>query len=93
MSVGSKELDPHDRMLVTDKGTNLYRDSSRNAQSSFSNEWSRLHTRIAKAEGKDDTFRALFRLERLEINLAIGLEATRTYVIASAACSLHPAQG
>ena len=40
-------------MLLTDKGTSFYRDSSRNAQTSFANEWSRLRGRVAKAEGKD----------------------------------------
>lgn len=40
-------------MLLTSTGSNLYRDSSRNAQSSFSSKWSRLRSRVTKAEGKN----------------------------------------
>lgn len=44
---------PSDRMLLTQTGKPLFRDSSRNAQTSFANQWSRLLKRVAKHEGKD----------------------------------------
>jgi hypothetical protein len=47
-----RELKPSERMLVTKTGESLYRDSSRNAQTGFANEWSRLFRRVEKAEGK-----------------------------------------
>ena len=49
----NRELELAERILLTKTGANLYRDSSRNAQSAFSNEWSRLIKRVAKEEGKD----------------------------------------
>ncbi|TWU18882.1 hypothetical protein [Allorhodopirellula heiligendammensis] len=48
-----RPLKSSERMLLTSTGSNLYRDSSRNAQSSFSNKWSRLCSRVNKAEGKN----------------------------------------
>jgi hypothetical protein len=44
---------PTDRMLLTHTGKPLFRDSSRNAQTSFANQWSRLLKRVIKLEGKD----------------------------------------
>ena len=48
-----KQLLTSDRMLVSKTGEPLYRDSSRNAQTSFANQWSRLLIRVAKHEGDD----------------------------------------
>ena len=48
----SRELQPSERILLTSTGEPLYRDSSRNAQTSFANQWKRLLDRVLKAEGK-----------------------------------------
>jgi hypothetical protein len=79
-----RELKPSERMLLTDKGANLYRDSSRNAQSSFSNEWSRLLSRVAKAEGKDAVPSLPFGTLRDQFSNWLGSEQNRA-VIASVA--------
>ena len=79
-----RELKPSERMLLTDKGANLYRDSSRNAQSSFSNEWSRLLSRVAKAEGNDAVPRLSFGTLRDQFSNWLGSEQNRA-VIASVA--------
>ena len=79
-----RELKPSERMLLTDKGANLYRDSSRNAQSSFSNEWSRLRSRVTKAEGKDTIPKLPFGTLRDQFSNWLGSEQNRA-VIASVA--------
>lgn len=40
------------RIIVTEKGTSLYREESRNGQSGFNNLWTRLRDRIRREEGK-----------------------------------------
>jgi len=79
-----RELQPSERMLLTDKGHNLYRDSSRNAQTSFANEWSRLHVRVAKAEGQDVVPRLPFGTLRDQMSNWLGGDQNRA-VIASVA--------
>lgn len=41
-----REPEPHERILLTETGAPLYRDESRNAQSSFGNTWRRLRRRV-----------------------------------------------
>ena len=77
-----RELQPSERMLLTDTGANLYRDSSRNAQSSFSNEWSRLLRRVAKEEGKDAVPRLPFGTLRDQMSNWLGSDKNRA-VLAS----------
>lgn len=77
-------LKPSERMLLTDNGANLYRDSSRNAQSSFSNEWSRLRSRVTKAEGKDAIPKLPFGTLRDQFSNWLGSDQNRA-VIASVA--------
>lgn len=79
-----RELKSSERMLLTDKGNNLYRDSSRNAQTSFANEWSRLHARVAKAEGKDAVPRLPFGTLRDQMSNWLGSDQNRA-VLASVA--------
>jgi hypothetical protein len=79
-----RELKSSERMLLTDKGTSLYRDSSRNAQTSFANEWSRLHARVAKAEGKDAVPRLPFGTLRDQMSNWLGSDQNRA-VLASVA--------
>jgi len=45
-----RSLENTERIMLTNKGTSLYRDASRNAQTGFANEWKRLFERINKAE-------------------------------------------
>ncbi|MHB8897865.1 MAG: hypothetical protein ACYC6Y_03865 [Thermoguttaceae bacterium] len=49
---------PNDRVLLTKEGTPLYRDESRNAQTSFANTWKRLTDRVHEREG-DQSVRSL----------------------------------
>ena len=79
-----RDLKSSERIMLTDKGANLYRDSSRNAQSSFSNEWSRLRTRVAKAEGKDAIPKLPFGTLRDQFSNWLGSDQNRA-VIASVA--------
>ncbi|MGB4708539.1 MAG: hypothetical protein WBH28_08760 [Fuerstiella sp.] len=79
-----RELKPSERILLTDKGADLYRDSSRNAQSSFSNEWSRVFSRVVKAEGKDAVPRLPFGTLRDQMSNWLGSDQNRA-VIASVA--------
>ena len=67
-----RELKSSERMLLTDKGTSLYRDSSRNAQTSFANEWSRLRGRVAKTEGNDAIPRLPFGTLRDQLSNWLG---------------------
>ena len=77
-----RELKSSERMLLTDKGNNLYRDSSRNAQTSFANEWSRLHARIAKAEGEGAVPRLPYGTLRDQMSNWLGSDQNRA-VLAS----------
>jgi hypothetical protein len=79
-----RELKSSERILLTDKGTSLYRDSSRNAQTSFANEWNRLRSRVAKAEGKDAIPRLPFGTLRDQMSNWLGSDQNRA-VIASVA--------
>jgi hypothetical protein len=79
-----RKLKSSERMLLTDTGTSLYRDSSRNAQTSFANEWSRLHARVAKAEGKDAVPRLPFGTLRDQMSNWLGSDQNRA-VLASVA--------
>jgi hypothetical protein len=79
-----RDLNPTERMLLTNKGADLYRDSSRNAQSSFSNEWSRLYSRVVKAEGKDAVPKLPFGTLRDQMSNWLGSDQNRA-VLASVA--------
>ncbi len=79
-----RELKPSERMLLTDKGTSLYRDSSRNAQTSFANEWARLLDRVTKAEGKGAVPRLPFGTLRDQMSNWLGSDQNRA-VLASVA--------
>ncbi|MFT5323887.1 MAG: hypothetical protein ACI8P0_001741 [Planctomycetaceae bacterium] len=79
-----RELKSSERMLLTDKGTSLYRDSSRNAQTSFTNEWNRLRDRVARAEGKEAIPRLPFGTLRDQMSNWLGSDQNRA-VLASVA--------
>ncbi|WP_145346154.1 hypothetical protein [Rosistilla ulvae] len=79
-----RELKPAERMLLTNTGANLYRDSSRNAQTSFSNEWRRLLSRVVKAEGKGAVPSLPFGTLRDQFSNWLGSEQNRA-VLASVA--------
>ena len=73
-----------ERILLTDKGLPLYRDTSRNAQSSFQNEWTRLHSRVIQAEGPKAVPRLPFGTLRDQFSNWLGSDQNRA-VIASVA--------
>jgi hypothetical protein len=79
-----RAVNPSERILLTDKGMPLYRDTSRNAQSSFQSEWMRLHSRVAKAEGEGSVPRLPFGTLRDQFSNWLGSDQNRA-VIASVA--------
>ena len=79
-----RDVQPSERMLLTNSGNHLYRDSSRNAQTSFANEWSRLLDRVTKAEGKQSIPRLPFGTLRDQMSNWLGSDQNRA-VIASVA--------
>ncbi|MFO1001149.1 MAG: hypothetical protein U0936_12460 [Planctomycetaceae bacterium] len=79
-----REVQPSERMLLTRSGQPVYRDSSRNAQTSFANEWSRLLNRVLKAEGKNAIPRLPFGTLRDQMSNWLGSDQNRA-VIASVA--------
>lgn len=49
-----REPKKDERILLTERGTSLYRDESRNAQTGFTNAWNRLFERIPEKEGETE---------------------------------------
>lgn len=80
----NKQLLPGHRMLVTTKGESLYRDSSRNAQTSFANQWSRLLNRVAKHEGEQAVPKLPFGTLRDQLSNWLGSDENQA-VLASTA--------
>lgn len=79
-----REVEPSERILLTRSGTNLYRDSSRNAQTSFANQWGRLLDRVTKVEGERSIPRLPFGTLRDQMSNWLGSDQNRA-VIASVA--------
>ena len=79
-----KNLMSSDRMLITSNGEPLYRDSSRNGQTSFANQWSRLLSRVAKHEGKDALPKLPFGTLRDQLSNWLGSDENQA-VLASTA--------
>lgn len=79
-----RTVESSERMLLTKSGSHLYRDSSRNAQTSFANEWGRLLHRVTKAEGADAIPRLPFGTLRDQMSNWLGSDQNRA-VIASVA--------
>lgn len=73
-----------ERMMITTKGTSVYRDSSKNGQSGFANDWKRLLNRVIEAEGKDAVQRHPFGTLRDQLSDWLGCDEAKP-VIASVA--------
>lgn len=82
-----------ERVLITDTGSPLYRDESRNAQTGFANAWSRLLDRIEKSEGKGVIERLPFGTLRDQLSDWLGGEQARAVVASVALCHGIPHKG
>lgn len=82
-----------ERVLITDTGSPLYRDESRNAQTGFANAWNRLLDRIEKTEGKGVIERLPFGTLRDQLSDWLGGEQARAVVASVALCHGIPHKG
>ncbi|PHQ34829.1 hypothetical protein [Rhodopirellula bahusiensis] len=88
-----RELKQHERILLSETGTPLYRDESRNAQSSFGNTWSRLRKRIAKNNPEATVSDLPFGTLRNQLPDWLGGEQARAIVASVALCHGIPHKG
>lgn len=75
-----------ERVLVTETGSPLYRDESRNAQTGFANTWNRLLDRIERVEGKGVIERLPFGTLRDQLSDWLGGDQARAVVASVALC-------
>jgi integrase len=80
----NREIDTTERMLITSTGQPLYRDSSRNGQTSFGNQWARLLDRVEKNEGLQAVPRLPFGKLRDQLSNWLGSDENQA-VLASTA--------
>jgi hypothetical protein len=79
-----RSLAPTERILLSSTGSPLYRDSSRNAQTAFSNAWTRLLDRVAATEGEAAVPRLPFGTLRNQLSNWLGSDENQA-VLASVA--------
>lgn len=82
-----------ERVLITDTGAALYRDTSRNAQTGFANAWKRLLDRIEKSEGKGSIRRLPFGTLRDQLPNWLGGDENNAVVASVALCHGLPHKG
>ncbi len=83
---------PTDRVLTTSEGQPLYRDESRNAQTGFSNTWTRLQKRIDNSEDKNRIRHRPFGTLRNQLPDWLGGEHAKAVVASVALCHGIPHQ-
>lgn len=88
-----REPKSDERLLLTDTGAPLYRDESRNAQSSFGNAWRRLRKRIEKNEPEVTVSSLPFGTLRNQMPDWLGGEQGRALVASVALCHGIPHKG
>jgi hypothetical protein len=88
-----REVKPTERMLVTKTGEPLYRDSSRNAQTGFANEWSRLLRRVQKTEGKHAVPKLPFGTLRDQMSNWLGSDENEAVLASTALAHGIPHKG
>lgn len=89
----SRELLPSERMLLTNTGEPMYRDSSRNAQTSFANQWTRLLDRVIKNEDKDAVPRLPFGTLRDQLSNWLGSDENLAVLASTALAHGVPHKG
>jgi hypothetical protein len=82
-----------ERVLVTDAGTPLYRDQSRNGQTGFANAWIRLLKRVHEAEGEAAVRSLPFGTLRNQLPDWLGGEQAKAVVASVALCHGIPHEG
>jgi hypothetical protein len=90
-----REPKKEERVLLTERGTSLYRDESRNAQTGFTNAWTRLFERIPEKQGESEKpVRWLpFGTLRDQLSDWLGGEQARAVVASVALCHGIPHEG
>lgn len=88
-----RQVQPTERMLLTKTGEPLYRDSSRNAQTGFANEWSRLFSRVVKAEGKNVVPKLPFGTLRDQMSNWLGSDENEAVLASTALAHGIPHKG
>lgn len=88
-----REPESSERLLLTETGSPLYRDESRNAQSSFGNAWRRLRKRIEKNEPKATVSNLPFGTLRNQMPDWLGGEQGKAIVASVALCHGIPHKG
>lgn len=89
----SRDPLPSERMLVSKTGEPLYRDSSRNAQTSFANQWTRLIDRVLKIEGKNAVPRLPFGTLRDQMSNWLGSDENQAVLASTALAHGIPHKG
>ena len=89
----SRELLPSERMLLTNTGEPMYRDSSRNAQTSFANQWTRLLDRVIKNDDKDAVPRLPFGTLRDQLSNWLGSDENLAVLASTALAHGVPHKG
>lgn len=88
-----REPRPNERLLLTNTGSPLYRDESRNAQSGFSNAWRRLRKRIENEEPEVTIPKLPFGTLRNQLSDWLGGDQAKALVASVALCHGIPHQG
>jgi hypothetical protein len=89
----SRELQPSERILLTGTGEPLYRDSARNAQTSFANQWKRLLDRVDRAEGKNTLPKLPFGTLRDQMSNWLGSDENQAVLASTALAHGIPHKG
>jgi hypothetical protein len=85
--------EPNDRVLLTKQGTPLYRDESRNAQTSFANTWARLTARVHERESNKSVRPLPFRTLRDQLPDWLGGDHAKPVVASIAVAHGIPHKG
>lgn len=88
-----RPLKPSDRVVLSEDGTPLYRDESRNAQTSFANKWERLIKRVWKREGEDSLRKLPFGTLRDQLSDWLGGDQAKPVVASVALAHGIPHKG
>jgi len=88
-----REPTDNQRVLLSDVGTSLYRDQTRNAQTDFANRWGRLLARTHRNEGKTAVRSLPFGTLRNQLPDWLGGEQARAIVASVALCHGIPHKG
>lgn len=89
----NRTLEQTERVVLTDKGTPEYRDSSRNAQSGFASRFTRLLERIEDNEGQDAILKRPFGTLRNQLSDWLGGDEAKAVVASVALCHGIPHKG